>query len=429
MRNIWDVIIVGSGPAGLFCAYTIRESNEKINILVIDKGPPVDERYCDSTCQCKVCHILSGGGGAGLFSDGKLTLDPSVGFKLNYSLPSNVLNGYIKLIEDTFLRFGHQGMLYYPKNKKIFERFTQKGLKVKLYPTRHIGSDEIRNTTKNFINFLEKKGVKFKWYTEVTEILNDPLGIRTKNNDIFKCRFLVMAVGRSGSFFLPYELKKLGISTLSSDHSSIGLRIECGSIKFKEYLNEAYDLKIEFKNCRTFCFCPHGEVILENYGKFKAVNGHTLTYRKTDYTNFAILVKTKEDIIKMARKINVDGLPLVQNLDEFIIGKNTKRLKILPTLRRCKVENIKSKIPDHIAESLCEFIYKIDEISPIIYENTIVYAPEVKFLIKPIKIDKKTFQTDIDGLYVIGDCSGYTASIIGASLSGMLCGKNILENG
>jgi len=122
MRNIWDVIIVGSGPAGLFCAYTIRESNEKINILVIDKGPPVDERYCDSTCQCKVCHILSGGGGAGLFSDGKLTLDPSVGFKLNYLLPSNVLNGYIKLIEDTFLRFGHQGMLYYPKNKKIFER-------------------------------------------------------------------------------------------------------------------------------------------------------------------------------------------------------------------------------------------------------------------------------------------------------------------
>jgi len=131
----------------------------------------------------------------------------------------------------------------------------------------------------------------------------------------------------------------------------------------------------------------------------------------------------------MAREINVEGLPLVQNLDEFITGKNTKRLKILPTLRRCKVENIKSKIPDHIAESLCEFIYKIDEISPIIYENTIVYAPEVKFLIKPIKIDKKTFQTDINGLYVIGDCSGYTASIIGASLSGMLCGKNILENG
>jgi len=428
MNGIYDIIIIGAGPSGIFCSYTIREKNKKVSILVVDKGAPVDMRRCNYRCSdCHVCNILCGGGGAGLASDGKLTLDQSTGFKLDCGFPSDTLHDYVSLIDSIFTTFGHKGRLYFPKNKEVFSKLTKRGFTVKPYPTRHIGSEKIRSTCKNIINFLENEQIEFKWHTEVTEIKTNPsLGICTKDGNVYTCKYLILAVGRSGSLWLSKELKKLGLTTLPLGHSSIGVRIEFEGIKFEEFVNEVYDVKIEYDDCRTFCWNPYGEVILENYGTFKAVNGHAFADLKTKHTNFAVLCKTKMDVSPVAEKLNINGLPIAQNLGDFITGKKSSHLKTDPTLKRYKLGDISKRLPPQLLGKLCRFIKKLDEVEPLI-QDSIVYAPEVKFLIYPIKINKQTFETSINNLYVVGDCSGYTASIVGAAMSGIIASNDLIK--
>ena len=81
----YDVVIIGAGPAGLFCAYELVEANKKLKIALVDKGNRVETRMCPmklnggKCLNCKTCQILSGFGGAGTFSDGKLNFIPKLG--------------------------------------------------------------------------------------------------------------------------------------------------------------------------------------------------------------------------------------------------------------------------------------------------------------------------------------------------------------
>ena len=82
---MYDVVIIGAGPAGLFAAYELIEKNKKLKIAILEKGAIVKNRVCPMNklgVACKICNpcsILSGYGGAGTFSDGKLTFIPKLG--------------------------------------------------------------------------------------------------------------------------------------------------------------------------------------------------------------------------------------------------------------------------------------------------------------------------------------------------------------
>jgi len=162
----YDVVIVGAGPAGLFCAYELVENNKNLKILLIDKGKRAENRVCPmnkykTECKnCNPCGILSGYGGAGTFSDGKLNFIPKLGKSdlFKYMSESEAYN----LIDDTeeiFNKFGMDAEVY-PSNLQeanaIKNKVSIEGQRLLIIKQKHLGSDHLPKYITNFMLFNKK---------------------------------------------------------------------------------------------------------------------------------------------------------------------------------------------------------------------------------------------------------------------------------
>ncbi|MBC7130064.1 NAD(P)/FAD-dependent oxidoreductase, partial [Candidatus Bathyarchaeota archaeon] len=121
----YDVIIVGAGPAGIFSALEIVE-NSDLNVLLLDKGPDIDKRRCPASrgfgcVNCEPCNLLSGWGGAGAFSDGKLTLSTEVGGWLNQYISEKQLVELLDYVDSIYLKYGAPPHVYGEQVEKIEE--------------------------------------------------------------------------------------------------------------------------------------------------------------------------------------------------------------------------------------------------------------------------------------------------------------------
>ena len=127
MLKNYDVIIIGAGPSGAFCAYTLKEERPDLNVLMIEKGRRIEKRTCPKRktnfcAGCKPCSITTGFAGAGAFSDGKLSLSPDVGGNLPEILGYDETNKLIKESDDIYLKFGADEEIYgVDKEKEIEE--------------------------------------------------------------------------------------------------------------------------------------------------------------------------------------------------------------------------------------------------------------------------------------------------------------------
>ncbi|MFT4146569.1 MAG: NAD(P)/FAD-dependent oxidoreductase, partial [Mobilitalea sp.] len=150
MQN-YDVIIIGAGPSGIFCAYELIKENKDLKILMVEKGRPIEKRLCPkrTTKQCigcKPCSITTGFAGAGAFSDGKLSLSPDVGGTLPDILGYDKAMELIKESDDIYLKFGADTNVYgVDKESEIREirrRAINANLKLIECPIRHLGTEE-----------------------------------------------------------------------------------------------------------------------------------------------------------------------------------------------------------------------------------------------------------------------------------------------
>ena len=147
----YDVIIIGAGPSGIFCAYELLKEKPDLKVLMIEKGRSIESRQCPKRktkkcVNCKPCSITTGFAGAGAFSDGKLSLSPDVGGNLPEIL------GYEKTVElihesdQIYLDFGADKNVYgVDKEKEIREirrRAINANLKLIECPIRHLGTAE-----------------------------------------------------------------------------------------------------------------------------------------------------------------------------------------------------------------------------------------------------------------------------------------------
>ena len=210
-----DVVIVGAGPAGLFCAYELISKNKDIKIAIVDRGFRVDKRVCPMNkfgvpCKnCNPCAILSGYGGAGTFSDGKLNFIPKLGKSDLTKYMS--LSEAEKLIDDTeeiFNKFNMDAEVY-PSNideaHEIKKKVAIAGAKLLLIKQKHLGSDHLPEYIDGICKYLEDNGVTLFDHADVVDIKtinkekHEVIYMKNDNSYTLTSKYVVVAPGRTGA--------------------------------------------------------------------------------------------------------------------------------------------------------------------------------------------------------------------------------------
>ena len=306
----YDVIIIGAGPSGIFCAYKLIEKKPDMKILMIEKGRPIEKRVCPKRTTgvcvgCKPCSITTGFAGAGAFSDGKLSLSPDVGGNLPEILGYDRAVQLIKESDDIYLKFGADTSVYGVDKQREIEEIRRKaiGANLKLIecPIRHLGTEEGYKIYTRLQEHLLAQGVIMEFNTMVENIIiedNVAKGVITDKGETYYAPEIVSAIGREGSDWFSHVCGEHDIETQVGT-VDIGVRVEVRD-EVMEFLNKnLYEAKLVYytptfdDKVRTFCTNPSGEVATEYYENGLAVvNGHAYKSQeyKTTNTNFALLV-------------------------------------------------------------------------------------------------------------------------------------------
>lgn len=458
---MYDVVIVGAGPAGLFCAYELIEKNKNLKVALLDKGKRAENRVCPmnkfkTSCQnCKICGILAGYGGAGTFSDGKLNFIPKLG-KSDLFKYMGSQEAY-DLIDDTekiFNKFKMDAEVY-PSNMdeamKIKKQVARHGQRLLVIKQKHLGSDKLPEYITDFTNYLEKKGVTIFENADVTDIksLSKEEHIVTINNkEELKSKKVVVAPGRTGAKWIQELADKYQIP-YTSQSIEIGVRVEVRKEILEDICSVIYDPTIFIKTntygdeIRTFCTNPGGFVAKENYYGYICVNGHSLKDIKSNNSNFAFISKvnltypvtnTREYGESIARIANVlgDSKPIIQTLKDLRQSRRSKwqrieKMFIEPTLKDCVAGDLALVLPHRIITNILEGLEELDKIIPgVNNDETLLYGPEIKFFSNEITTNNKFKLEDYD-VYFVGDGAGKAGNIVAAAATGLVAARDILE--
>ena len=460
---MYDVIIVGAGPAGLFAAYELVEKKKGIKVLLIDQGKLAENRVCSmnkfgTKClNCNPCQILSGYGGAGTFSDGKLNYVPKLGKSDLYKYMSS--DEADKLLIDTesiFNKFGMDSNVY-PSNMeealKIKKEVAKMGAKLLVIKQKHLGSDKLPGYITDFTNYLKEKGVKLLESTEVLDIINqeDKVVVNARKNKKlvnYEGKYVIVAPGRTGAKWIQELADKYKIPYLSQS-IEIGVRVEVRKEILEDLCSVIYDPSIFIKTktygdeIRTFCTNPGGYVTKENYYGYICVNGHALKNVKSNNSNFAFISKvnltepvtnTREYGESIARIANVlgDSKPIIQTLGDLKKFRRTRESRldkqfITPTLKDCVPGDLALVMPHRIITNIIDGLEALDKIIPgVNNDETLLYGPEIKFFSNEIETDN-SFKANNMNMYFIGDGAGKAGNIVIAAATGLVASRDILK--
>lgn len=463
MENQFDVIIIGAGPGGIFCAYELLDKKKDLKVLLLEKGRSIEKRQCpkrltNQCVGCKPCSITTGFAGAGAFSDGKLSLSPDVGGNLPAILGYDKTQELIRESDNIYLKFGADTKIYgVDKQAEIREtrlKAINANLKLVECPIRHLGTEEGYKIYEKLQHHLKEQGAELIFNTMVEEILVEEgraVGVRTEKGEIFYGKEIVSAVGREGADWFREKCEEIGIETTPGT-VDIGVRVEVRD-EVMQFLNEnLYEAKLIYHTptfddkVRTFCTNPSGEVATEYYeGGLAVVNGHAYKAKdfKTNNTNFAILVsknftKPFKTPIEYGRHIAqlsnmlCGGKILVQTFGDFKRGRRTTeerlaRNNLIPTLKDAVPGDLSLVFPHRIMVDIEEMLVALDKITPgIAADETLLYGVEVKFYSNKVIVNQD-FETSICGLRAIGDGAGVTRGLQQASANGISVARSILR--
>lgn len=445
---------------------------------MFEKGKPIEKRKCfvnaDTPCKkCKVCSITHGCGGAGSFSDSKLNFDPTgkVGGDMAELMTQEEITEYLKKTYEIYKQFGIEefqskiyGKDYTKEAQEIIDIIKENpNMEISECITIHLGSENSRIIYGRMLDFLEEHGVRIVSECEITEITTDDFNnaIWYKHKDNYSLyghvltyeEFdkIIIAVGRSGNKFVK-EICDDNAIEYKNGRVDIGVRVEVPNEVMKKINDNFYECKIYFKGsfgdkARTFCQNPGGYVTIESYPygdkKIFCANGHAFANKKSDNTNFAILVSRafNEDcpnplesyVYPLIQTINSlgKGSVILQSLKDIKANRRSlkeriDKLVINPTAKAYEGD-ITSAMPYRTLVTILEFIEELDKIAPGINgDNTLLYAPECKFHSNKVIIDKYGKSSN-PNVYFIGDGSGWCHGLTTACSQGILCAENLLK--
>ena len=452
----YDTIIVGCGPAGIFTALELLKSKPDIKLIMFDKGNSIKTRKCPKSktvncVSCKPCNISCGFGGAGAFSDGKLSLSPDVGGWLADYIGEDKLKELIDYVDQIYLDYGGNKEISY--NEEFANEFdyecSKYGLKFIKCPIRHLGTEKsAKIMDEMYDHIISHKNAEIVSLKSVDKIdMNKK--IITINNEEYYGDNIVLSVGRSGSEWLINQCKENNVKT-TNNQVDIGVRVECPNLVMEEINENLYEGKFLYKTSvgstvRTFCSNPGGHVVVENYEGVMNVNGHSYNDSKlsSNNTNFALLVshhfeepfkKPNEYAIKVSSMANQlsCGSVIVQKYGDIKLGRRSTKKRIdegfvRPTLKEAVPGDLALALPYKTMRSIIEMIEVLDKITPgIATEHTLLYGVEAKYYSAHPEMDDKLEVSGIKNLYVAGDGAGLTRGLAQASACGVYIARNII---
>lgn len=454
-----DILIVGAGPAGIFTALELIRLGNTSKIIMIEKGRAIEKRKCPKvktkTCiNCKpFCNITTGFSGAGAFSDGKLSLSYDVGGDFPQLVGEQFAQELIDYCDKIYLEFGAgeevEGVGNVEKVKDIRKRAIQAGLKLVDCPIRHLGTEKAQEIYHSIQNFLIANGVEILFHHECSNLILEDRScvggyitdVREKNTFELRAKQVIIATGRRGADWLEKLCAEHRIAHKPGT-VDIGVRVEVRNEIMEDVNNVLYESKLvgypqPFKNkVRTFCQNPGGIVSQENYDNDLAVvNGHSYKDHKTNNTNLAILCSHNftspfNQPIAYAQKIGeltnmlADGHILVQRFGDILDGKRTWQEElnlsnVQPTLVDAVAGDITAAMPYRAMVNIINFIQAVDHVVPgFASTETLLYSPELKIYSNRVDMTA-TLDTNIEGLYCLGDSSGWTRGLMMASAMGV----------
>lgn len=454
---MYDVIIIGAGPGGIFSAYELMKQDENLKIAVFDAGRSLEQRHCPidgekvkSCIGCKTCAIMNGFGGAGAFSDGKYNITNDFGGTLYEYIGKKRALDLMQYVDTINMRYGGAGTkLYSTAGTKFKKLCIQNDLHLLDASVRHLGTDINYIVLENLYAHLKDK-VDFFFDTPVNSVtvLENGYAVNCAEES-FSCEKCIISVGRSGSKWMERICNELEIPT-KSNRVDLGVRVELPAEVFSHLTDELYESKIVYRTqkygdkVRTFCMNPKGAVVNENTNGIITVNGHSYEdpALQTGNTNFALLVAKHfsepfkdsngygESIARLSNMLG--GGVIVQRFGDLIRGRRStpKRIEesfVTPTLNATPGD-LSLVLPKRLLDGIIEMIYALDKVAPgTANDDTLLYGVEVKFYNMEVAVNEQ-LMSRYDGLYIIGDGSGITHSLSHASASGVHVARNIAAN-
>ena len=417
-------IIVGTGPAGLFCGYILAENGYKP--ILIERGEKVEDRvktiedFWKNNELKKNSNVQFGEGGAGTFSDGKL----------------------VSQVKDSFYR-----------KKKVFDTFIFCGADEKIdYVNKpHIGTDKLRDIIKNMRNKIIEMGGEFKYNTCLTNLLiqdNKIKSIELNNNIWIDTEVLILAIGHSArdTFKMIYDKKII----MDPKPFAVGIRIQhpqdlinknqYGIISHPKLGAASYKLTYKSSNGRgvySFCMCPGGYVVNASSEEGRvAINGMSNNARDSKNANSALIVtitpddygKSPLDGIEFQRKLEENAYKLGNGLIPIQLYGDYKNNRVSTKLGNIEpifkgnytLSNINDIFPKYINDSLKEGIEYFNRIIKDFSREDAVIAAVESRTSSPVKIYRdENGESNIKGIYPCGEGAGYAGGITSAAIDGI----------
>lgn len=454
MAESYDVIVIGAGPAGIFTALELADTGA--SVLIIEKGLDIRSRTAlnqdrAAPAEARRRNIVSGWGGAGAFSDGKLTLTTDYGGNLDDYVSRGALARLISYVDGVYCRYGGADRKVYGDEHRdelhaLARRAAAADLAFVPARIRHLGTDVNGEILARMREGLPKN-VRVLCGTDAEEILTEggkAAGVRA-GGVTYRAKYVVAAPGREGAEWLRKEAERLGLPT-ASNAVDIGVRVESPAEIYEPITDICYESKLIYYSrsfddrVRTFCMNPYGFVVTENNDGLQTVNGHSYAHKRSGNTNFAILVSKQftepfrepiaygKYIAALANMLG--GGPIVQRLGDLRDGRRStaeriRRGLVRPTMPSATPGDLSLVLPYRFLKDIMEMFEALDRVAPgANSRHTLLYGVEVKFYSSRMELSPE-LETKIPNLFAIGDGAGITRGLAQASAAGVIVGREI----
>ncbi len=430
VSNKKQVIVVGSGPAGLFASLTLVENGLKP--IVIERGKNVHERAKDCA-KLSTSGILSedsnyafGEGGAGAFSDGKL-------------YTRSVKRGDVKKVLSLFVQHGANDEILYQSHP-------------------HIGSDKLPNVIENIRNTLLSAGAEVHFNTKVISLIKKDdrvIGVRCENGEEFFAP-VILATGHSAKDV--YSFLDAGAFRLEAKDVAVGVRLEHpqalidrmqyhskeGRGNYLPPASYSFVTQVENRGVYSFCMCPGGAIIPASteYG-YQVVNGMSSSSRLGKKANAAFVVEIKRNDLSEDGPLSmlryIEGIEKMcyipgfkapgQRMVDFVEGRFSQTIienTYKPGVESVEMDNV---LPQIVSNSLREAFKRFGKLSHGLFltNDALLVATETRTS-SPVRILRDDGMRQCLGLYPAGEGAGYAGGIVSAAIDGTEVAINVAND-